>query len=233
MNNCSLVLVPGLNNTSAVFARLQAALGRHPGLAVQAVDNPPLETVEAIAAALLPALPNRFWVAGFSFGGYVAMALLAAAPERVQGIALICSTPGADSPAAAAKRLASIEAAEQGRYLEMVQSTTASAFHPDRLGDAVLTAERMRMVEVYGPQRFVAHVRATMARPDRSALLNGDRPTLVVGGSHDPLFTPQALSYADAIPGARRVTIADASHLVPMEQPAALAQALMAWMDAR
>jgi pimeloyl-ACP methyl ester carboxylesterase len=45
------------------------------------------------------------------------------------------------------------------------------------------------------------------------------------------LFTPQALAYADGIPGAQRVTIAQASHLAPMEQPAALAQALLNWMN--
>lgn len=231
MNKRSLVLIPGLNNTHAVFARLSRFLEDRADLTVHALNNPPLDTVEAIAKAHLADLPERFWLAGFSFGGYVALAILAAAPERVQGIALLCSAPGADSPAAQAKRLASIETAEQGRYLEMVQASAASAFHPDHLSDAALMDERMRMVGDYGAQRFIAHVRASMARPDRSALLTGDRPTLVVGGSHDPLFTPQALAYADGIPGAQRVTIAQASHLAPMEQPAALAQALLNWMN--
>ena len=61
----------------------------------------------------------------------------------------------------------------------------------------------------------------------------GDRPTLVVGGSHDSLFTPDTLAaWAGRIPGARHVTVAGAGHLVPMEQPAVLSQALRTWMHA-
>ena len=74
----TLVLVPGLNNTSAVFDGVVRALP--PQVQARTVDNPPLETVEAIAQVLLQQLPERFWLAGFSFGGYVALALLEAAP---------------------------------------------------------------------------------------------------------------------------------------------------------
>ena len=227
----ALVLVPGLNNTAAVFDRLRAHLPAH--LQAQAVDNPALESVDAIAQALLPTLPPRFWLVGFSFGGYVALALLAAAPQRVAGLAMVCSTPTADAPATAARRQASLQAVAEGRYLQMIESQAAAAFHPDSLRDGALMAERMAMVRAYGAERFTAHVRATIARPDRTALLDGSRPTLVVGGSHDTLFTPQALSYAQQVPGARHVTIEGAGHLVPVEQPAVLARCLVDWIEGR
>lgn len=226
-----LVLVPGLNNTAAVFDRLRAQLPAQ--VPAQAVDNPPLESVEAIAQALLPTLPPRFWLVGFSFGGYVALALLAAAPERVAGLAMVCTAPGADTPAASERRKAGLQAVAEGRYVQMVESQAAAAFHPDSLRDEALMTERMAMVRAYGPERYAAHVRATIARPDRSALLDGSRPTLVVGGSHDNLFTPEVLSYARQVPGARQVTIEGAGHLVPMEQPAALARCLVDWIEGR
>lgn len=230
-DHLDLALVPGLNNTSAVFDRLRPLLGAQ--VRAHALDNPPLSTVEAIAQAHLATLPERFWLAGFSFGGYVAMALLEAAPQRVQGIALLCSAPFADPPQAAARRQAGIDAALAGRHLAMVSEQAAQAFHPDSLNDPALMRERMDMVRAYGAERYVAHVRATIARPDRHHLLIGDRPTLVVGGSHDSLFTPDALAaWAGGIPGARHVTVAGAGHLVPMEQPAALSQALRTWMHA-
>ena len=193
----SLVLVPGLNNTRAVFDGVVAALP--PPVAALALDNPALDTVEAIAAAHLAQLPERFWLAGFSFGGYVALAMLAQAPERVQGIAMLCTAPFADSEAAAQKRLAA----------------------------------RQAMVQDYGPARYAAHVRATAARPDRSALLDGSRPTLVLAGSQDKLFTPEALAaYAARIPGAQQRVVGPAGHLAPMEQPRAVAEALAQWMGA-
>lgn len=224
-----LVLVPGLNNTRAVFDGVVAALP--PGIRAQAVDNPALDSVDAIAQALLPTLPARFWLAGFSFGGYVALALLDAAPERVQGIALLCSAPFADSPATASKRQAALEAVAQGRYFEMIEAQAANAFHPDSLGHEALMAARRTMVRDYGPASYAAHVRATTARPDRMHLLDGSRPTLVLAASHDQVFSPDTLAgYAAAIPGARQAVVPDAGHLVPMEKPREVARALADWI---
>ncbi|UUZ66591.1 alpha/beta hydrolase (plasmid) [Polaromonas sp. P1-6] len=224
-----LVLVPGLNNTRAVFDGVVAALP--PGIRAQAVDNPALETVEAIAQALLPQLPERFWLAGFSFGGYVALALLAAAPERVQGIALLCTAPFADSPAAASKRMAALEAVAQGRYFEIIEAQAANAFHPDSLANAALMQARRAMVRDYGPERYAAHVRATAARPDRMHLLDGSRPTLVLAASHDKVFAPDTVAhYAAAIPGAAYALVQDAGHLAPMEKPREVAQHLARWI---
>lgn len=224
-----LALVPGLNNTRAVFdsvvAHLPASITSH------ALENPPLETVEAIAQAWLARLPERFWLAGFSFGGYVALAMLEAAPERVEGIALLCTAPFADSEAGAQKRLAALEAVAQGRYFEMISAQAGNAFHPDSLNNSALMAARQRMVQDYGAQAYAAHVRATADRPDRSHLLTGDRPTLVLAATHDRVFIPETLQrYASQIPGASFETVTHAGHLAPMEQPAVIAKALEGWM---
>lgn len=225
----NLVLVPGLNNTSAVFDGVLAALP--PTVSAHALDNPALETVEAIAAAHLATLPERFWLVGFSFGGYVALAMLEQAPERVQGIAMLCTAPFADSPAAAQKRLDALEAVAQGRYLELVASALGNTFHPDSLTNAPLMAARQAMVQAYGPERYAAHVKATAARPDRRHLLDGSRPTLVLAGSDDKLFPPATLAaYANAIPGVVQGVVPGAGHLAPMEQPQSVAQQLARWM---
>lgn len=224
-----LVLLPGLNNTRAVFDGVLSALPSDIG--AHALDNPALDTVEAIAAAHLAVLPERFWLAGFSFGGYVALAMLELAPERIAGIALLCTAPFADSEAAAQKRLAALDAVKQGRYFEMVASQAANAFHPDSLANAELMAARHAMVQAYGPETYSAHVRATAARRDRSHLLNGQHPTLVLAGSHDKVFAPDTLAaYAARIPGATVETVQGAGHLAPMEKPQAVALALAGWM---
>lgn len=233
MNACTdLVLVPGLNNTAAVFDGVVQALPAQ--VHAQAVDNLALDTVDAIAQALLPRLPERFWLAGFSFGGYVALALLAAAPERVRGIALLCTTPLADAPAAAAGREAALQAVAEGRYLELIEGQSARAFHPNSLANADLMAARRQMVLDYGPERFAAHVRATRSRPDRSGLLDGKRPTLVLSASHDLLYPPTvAAAWARAIPGVMQFVIEGAGHLAPMEKPVEVAIALARWMGLR
>lgn len=223
-----LLLLPGLNNTGAVFdeviARLPAGVRGH------APDLPALETVEAIADAVLAAAPPRFWLAGFSFGGYVAMAVLERAPGRVQGLALVCSSPGADAPEQMAKRREAIAVAEGGGYEAMATSMTAP-FHPDSLSNPALLERRREIVRAYGAERYVAHVKATMARPDRTALLDGSRPTLLVTSSHDVVVPAAGVrALADGTPGARFVQIDGAGHLLPLEQPAALARALADWI---
>lgn len=225
-----LALIPGLNNTAAVFKGVLAALPAQ--VRAHALDNPPLERVEAIAQHWLARLPERFWLAGFSFGGYVSLALLAAAPQRVCGIAMICTAPHADSPAAAQRRLAALDTVAQGRYFEMVDAQAANAFHPDSLADPALMRARGEMVRDYGPERYAAHVRATAARPDRSALLDGRIPTLVVTAEGDKVIPPATVqAYARNIPGARVAVVPGAGHLLPMERPAELARLLAQWMD--
>ena len=225
----SLVLVPGLNNTRAVFDGVVRALPRN--VEALALDNPALETVEAIAEALLPTLPNRFWLAGFSFGGYVALAMLQLAPQRIKGIAMICTGPTADPVAVRPRRLAALDAVAQGRYLEQIDQQAANAFHPDSLRNTPLMEARRAMLRAYGAERYAAHVRATMARPDRSRLLDGNKPTLVVTGSHDTVIAPEAVArYAAMIPRVQTHQVQGAGHLLPMERPTELADLLAGWI---
>ncbi|MBC8646863.1 MAG: alpha/beta fold hydrolase [Thermoanaerobaculia bacterium] len=65
-------------------------------------------------------------------------------------------------------------------------------------------------------------------RPDSSASIREITvPTLVVVGDQDVLTPPaDAQAMVDAIPGARLVTVPEAGHLTPVEQPKAVARAL-------
>jgi len=224
-----LVLIPGLNNTRAVFDRVIPALPAT--VRAHAPDCPPLNRVEAIAEALAPALPERFWLVGFSFGGYVAMALLDALPQRVEGIALVCTTPRQDLPERKAARERSMATVRAGGYLAMVEASAPNTMAPDALRDPVLAAQRRGMVQAYGAERYLAHSEAALHRPDRLHLLRADLPTLLVGATEDRVF-PLALARqcAQDLPHARLEVIEGSGHLVPMERPEALAGALAHWM---
>lgn len=227
-----LVLIPGLNNTGAVFAGVCAAL---PAGITCLTPNCPAETrVEAIAEQLLRSLPERFHLLGFSFGGYVALAMLEQAPERVAGFGLMCSLPFADTPAQAERRsqaLKAIAAFDDAAYFAQVESQAANAFHPDSLANTELMAARRVMLRDYGLARYRAHVEAALHRPDRSGLLTNRPDTLVIAASHDKVIdTPSLLAYAATLPGAHITQIEAAGHLAPMERPNAVAQALASWL---
>lgn len=227
----NLVLIPGLNNTAAVFDGIVSAMPND--VAVHAVTCEPLTSVEAIADALIDNLPERFWLGGFSFGGYVALAMLERYPERVEGIALLCTAPFADTEAQKELRLKAMEKARTGDYKQMIAAQSANAFHPDSLKNEPLMAARAAMVEAYGVERYLAHLEAVMARPDRQALLDGTLPTLILSASHDNVFTPAKVrAYGERIPGARNACVEQAGHLAPMEQPVEVARLLHEWVTA-
>jgi pimeloyl-ACP methyl ester carboxylesterase len=72
-----------------------------------------------------------------------------------------------------------------------------------------------------------------MNRPDsRPGLAAIDCPTLVAVGADDRLTTPEhAREITDHVPGARLLVIPECGHLSTLEQPAAVTQALVGWLD--
>jgi pimeloyl-ACP methyl ester carboxylesterase len=225
-----LALVPGLNNTAQVWDGAMAGLA---GAAdCRALDCPALDTVEAVADALLAQLPQRFFLAGFSFGGYVALAMLERAPQRVAGLALVNSSTRADTDPQRAARAKSILAAQAGEHESLMAAQAGMVFHPSSLANAALMAQRSAMVRDYGSARFVAHLKACSQRPDRTALLAASACPVLVVAARDDRVIPADLQRAtvQAMPHARFVEIADAGHMMPLEQPAALAQALRTWI---
>lgn len=230
MTRHDLALVPGLNNTSAVFDGVAGALPAN--VRVHALSCPALNDLDAIAQTLLEQLPPRFWLAGFSFGGYVALAMLAQAPQRILGIALICSSPAGETEAQSVARQAAIEKARQGHYPKMIEAQTAQAFHPSSLTNTELMGRRQAMLAAYGAERFIAHQQASLRRPDRSHLLDASLPKLIVAASDDTLFAPHTLrKLAKRIPGCQFQVVAQAGHLMPMEQPERLANILSKWLQ--
>lgn len=226
-----LVLIPGLNLNASAFDPVLKALPET--IQGQAVDNPAMDSVEDIAKAHLKDLPSQFWLAGFAFGGYVALAIQEFAPKRVQGLALICGNADPDSPLQNEARHRAITHAGSGGHLEMVRQQAAQALHPDSLANQDLIKRRMDQATVYGSERFIAHQRASANRIDRNYLLTGRVPTLFIAGAQDKAYPPEATkALAARVRGAEYAVIEGSGHLVPLEQPIALARRLGLWINA-
>jgi pimeloyl-ACP methyl ester carboxylesterase len=224
-----LLLLPGLSSTPELWDSVRASLPV--GIRCTALENPTLEDIDAIADAILAKAPPRFALAGFSFGGYVALAIAARAGDRIERLALIATGANADSPDAAASRERLIALAHTA-YESIDDKMTRFLLHPDRVADAAIHAKRSKMSRGYGPERFIAHQRAAMQRPVRDTTLASIRvPTLVAVGREDRI-TPMAQheEMARRIPAADLVVFEHCGHLVPLEAPEELAGALAAWM---
>jgi pimeloyl-ACP methyl ester carboxylesterase len=228
-----LVFVPGLNNSAVVWQPVIDALPS--GLSATAVDCPPLDDIDDVAKALLAEAPDSFVAVGHSFGGYVVLAMLAQQPERLRGVVLVNATDNADSPETASARLAMADAARVGDYEELAMGRVDLVYHPDHLADAstleALLAARLVGVRGYGVERYIAHLRACSTRPDRGAVLAGSGvPVLVVAADHDPVVpTARQREMAERV-GAEFRLVETAGHMLPAEQPAALAREIAAWV---
>lgn len=227
-----ILFIPGINNTAQTFAGTISHLPE--GLNGVSYDCPALETVEAVAEELLAKAPEKFIVCGHSFGGYVALAMLALAPERLAGIALVNSNDWADSETLAATRRDKAQQALDGAYEELANAASARAYHPDNAGRADLLEERAAGLTGYGAERYAAHSRACAVRPDRGELLAATRlPKIVIVADQDVVVpTAKQLDMAKRT-GATSVVIETAGHMLPAEQPAALAEALSNWVSSQ
>ncbi len=165
-------------------------------------------------------------------GGYIAYAILRAAPERVAKLALLDTAARADLPEQSERRMAQIELAESGRFGELLDLLWPLFVHKNRQHDEALKSVVRAMMDDTGPAAFVRQQKAIMTRPDsRPDLPKIKCPTLILVGDGDTL-TPPKLSeeMAGLIPGSRLVTVADCGHLSTLERPEAVNRALVEWI---
>jgi pimeloyl-ACP methyl ester carboxylesterase len=191
-------------------------------------------SVEAMARRVLDTAPARFALAALSMGGYVAHAIMRAAPARVARLALFDTSARADTEEQRSRRRGLIALAEKGKFKGVTPRLLPLLIHPDRIDDKPLTGAVMGMAERIGKASFLRQQKAIMDRPDSRPHLPGYRcPTLIAVGRSDAI-TPIEVNaeMAQIIPGARYVIIEGSGHLTTMEQPVAATALLRYWLQA-
>mgnify|MGYP003700730307 CR=1 FL=1 len=222
-----LALLPGLLCDAALWRPQVEALAdiAEPWVA----DFTTQDSVAAMAESVLAAMPARFALAGLSMGGYVALEVIARAPERVTRLALLDTRFQTDSEAESARRRGLIELAEKGQFKGVTPRLLPVFIHLDRLDDAELTGTVTAMAERVGKDAFISQQRAIMGRRDHTSTLAAIRvPTLVVCGRQDAL-TPLADHQRLA---ARLAVIENCGHLASIERPEEVNALLRRWLTA-
>ncbi|MDQ1013439.1 3-oxoadipate enol-lactonase [Streptomyces sp. V4I23] len=229
-----LLLAPSLGTSTALWDGVAPGLSTihrvvrwdlpgHGGSAASLIG--PGASVADLAARILDLADSlgidRFRYAGVSLGGAVGLWLAAHHPERVESLAVVCSSAHFGDAAPWRERAALVR--REGTA--PVAATAASrwftpAFTSPRLLDDLRAADR---------QAYAACCDALAAYDVRPHLGAVCAPTLVVAGRDDPTTPPgHARELADAVPGATLTELAHAAHLAPAERPAAVLAALRA-----
>lgn len=201
---------------------------------VQTITVSGADSAAALSQQLLAALPPRFYLAGFSLGAIVALEMMAQAPERLAGLALLSVNPLCDAPANAAGRRNAVQEAARTDVGSWLSATLWPRYvAPDRLEDAALHHTIVQMAQECGTETFALQTEIAITRADhREALAAFTAPVLVISGAHDVICTAgHHQAVVSAAPRARRITLADSGHFLPLESPQAVATALRNWIQ--
>ncbi|HZD27057.1 MAG TPA: alpha/beta fold hydrolase [Alphaproteobacteria bacterium] len=227
-----LILVPGLLCTATLWRVQVAELSDAADISVSD-EHRRHDNIPDIARAILRAAPQRFSLAGLSFGGYVCFEIMRQAPERVRRLALLDTSARPDDEARRRNRRDLIELSRKGKFLGVTDRLLETFIHPDRMSDAALVEAIKAMAQDVGRDGFIRQQTAIMSRPDsRPDLARIACPTLVLVGRQDRL-TPLELheEMQAGIPGAELAVIEDCGHLSTMERPEAVNAALRRWLE--
>lgn len=226
----------------ALWAAQAAALAREAGCHVIVPDlrgfgttaappGPyPMDLLAADVLALADHLGiERFVLGGISMGGYIAFALLRAAPQRLRGLILTDTKANADTDEGRAGRETMAQLAEREGSPAVAEVMLPRLLSATGIANADLTATVREWIAANSPQGIAAATRGMALRPDSTALLSQIAcPTLILSGDQDattPVHDAQAMF--EAIPEAKLEIIPDAGHLSNLEAPEAVTQAML------
>lgn len=228
-----ILLIPGNMCDERLWQPVAAPL-EAAGLQVQHAPCLTQATIAEMAAASLEAVNGEAVVVGFSMGAIVAAEMARLEPALIAALGLVAFNASSDLPERAAVRPRQQGAVRGGQLAAIV----SDELKPNYLaaanrGNAALLQAVMEMAQTLGPETFVAQSEALRLREDlRPALAAFDMPVLLACGSEDRLCPPEwHREWAKMIgPNGRFLEIEGAGHLLPMERPAALADALLRWL---
>ncbi|MEU8691144.1 alpha/beta fold hydrolase [Streptomyces sp. NPDC048665] len=191
----------------------------HPAGSVAELTGRLLATLDAAGV-------QRFGYAGCALGGAIGLELALRHPERLASLALVAASPRFGT---------ADEFRQRGVIVRTNGLDPIARTSPDRwftgsfaAAQPAITEWAVQMVRTTDPGCYIAACEALAAFDVRAELGRAGAPTLVLVGSDDGVTGPaEARTLVAGIRDARLAVVPGASHLVPVEQPAALTDLLV------
>ncbi|MFJ8938728.1 4-carboxymuconolactone decarboxylase [Streptomyces sp. NPDC102365] len=190
----------------------------------------PAGSVTELAERLLATLDGlgvqRFGYAGCALGGAVGAELALRRPERLASLTLIAASPRFGTADEFRQRGVIV----RSNGLDPIARSSPERWFTSGFAAAqpAITEWAVQMVRTTDPGCYIAACEALAAFDIRADLGRIGVPTLVLVGSDDQVTGPaEARTLVAGIPDARLAVVPGASHLVPVEQPAAVTDLLV------
>jgi len=203
---------------------------------VAAAEGVDMATYAADLCELLDSLQveEPVILCGFSMGGYILWQFAQRFPERVKALVLCGTRALADSAEVGAARIKTAE-----EVLSLGTDGLAKGMLPKLLAAETLAnrPEIVRqvttMIRQAAPTATAAALRGMARRPDMQSALGGfDWPALVLVGAEDAISPPAEMqAIAKRLPQGKFSEIPAAGHMTVLENPHAVNQALVAFVE--
>ncbi|WP_307544303.1 4-carboxymuconolactone decarboxylase [Streptomyces sp. V3I8] len=191
----------------------------HPAGSVTELAERLLATLDALGV-------QRFGYAGCALGGAVGAELALRRPDRLASLTLIAASPRFGTADEFRQRGVIV----RSNGLDPIARTSPERWFTSGFAAAqpAITEWAVQMVRTTDPGCYIAACEALAAFDIRAELGRIGVPTLVLVGSDDQVTGPaEARTLVAGIPDARLAVVPGASHLVPVEQPAAVTDLLV------
>lgn len=223
----NLVMIPAFGCDERLYAAIAPLLPSNVLSSTLITDE---DSFAGCVEQVLAQAPQNFVILGTSFGGRVALETALAAPQRVKGLVVIGSGPGAVAdPQAGRRRSERLRAGEAEQVAAEMGEMIAHLDGPN--GPAARDAF-VEMCATVGPRVMTRQSDALAKRIDlRPRLAEIACPALLLWGVHDK-FSPAAdgLKMAADMPNGRYVELAGCGHFPTLEHPEETAAAISRWM---
>lgn len=189
------------------------------------------DTIAAMADEVFAIAPERFYIAGTSMGGYVALDVALRGDDRVAGLVLANTSARAANPAQQERGNSLIAEVQTGDFAGVVKKLAKGVAG----GKEHVEELAARMAVDAGVEAFLRQQRAVVARQDRREELSGITvPTLVVAGDDDKI-TPPSLNneIARLIPAAELQIVPGSGHLTTIDATGELSAIIRTWLLAQ
>lgn len=228
-----LIFLPGLICDASMYAPQTAAFADS-----HAVDSyglaDSLSEMARIALADADKLgADKFDLFGHSMGGRVALEVFRQAPDRVRRLALVSTgihPLGANEP----EKREALKAVgyEQGYEALVDQWLPPMVAEQNRANPDIYTPMRDMCLSM-GQDVFDAQINALVTRPEVESLLAQITcPTLVMTGELDAWAPPaQHEDISSRIANSQFVVVPGAGHMIQLEAPAAVNEAITRWLE--
>lgn len=200
------------------------------------VPDAPVLTMAQLASDVLALLDHlrldQAFFAGCSIGGYVLLELWRRAPERMRGLAFVCSKPQPDAEAALAKRMLTIATARREGVTKLFDGMAQNLVGASTREHQPHVVAELRARMTLSAEAEVAVQAGLAARPDSlPTVATIDAPVLSIAGAEDSAIAPADMeALRDAPGGCESHLLTNAGHFAAYEQPAEVASLLASWL---